>query len=389
MAGKRSKVAAAPAAGLPAGPFDWPRFLGRPAISIDRELASEAIAGRCVLITGAGGSIGSALSLWVAEFAPREIVLLDASRTKLGRIEDRLANRFPGLRGLRFTAVHGNICDPLLLRRLFRIRRPEIVFHAAALKHVPPLERNPFAAMRNNALGTAMLARVAEEHGAERFVFVSTDKAADPHSALGASKRIAELALLAPGSVAAGSGAMQRRAVRLVNVLGSSGSVVPLFLRQIRRGGPVTVTHRQARRYFLPLEETIALLLYACAEGAGEGILVPQPGRPVTVARLARFLIRQTAGPRTVPIAFTALRPGDKVRESLISRRERYCGEAAGVQQFLRRVNSPALPESALDALFCSIREACRRGSREKLLDAVLSAVPEYRPSRLMRSLPA
>ncbi len=381
MAGNRKKSAGESGADLPAGSFDWPRFLGRPAASIDCERAEEALAGRSVLITGAGGSIGSALSLRVAAFAPRELILLDASSKKLRKTGDRLARRF---QRLRRTASHGDICDLSMLRQLFRSRRPEVVFHAAALKYVPSLERNPFAAMRNNALATGELAKIAAEHRAERFVFVSTDKAADPHSALGASKRIAELALLTEGPAA-----MRRRAVRLVNVLGSSGSVVPLFLRQIRRGGPVTITHRQARRYFLPLEETVALLLEACAEGAGDGLLVPQPGRPGTVARLARFLIRQTAGPRAVPIAFTALRPGDKVRESLISRRERYCGGASGRERSLRRVKSPTLPAPEVDALFGRIGEACRAGSRKRLLEAILSGVPEYRPSRLMRNLPA
>ena len=206
-------------------------------------IAEQVVPGRRILLTGAGGSIGSALAKAVIRFEPRLLILLDNSERNLHEIDLELATTVDRN---SYRSVLGDICDAKLLSEIFHRYRPDVVYHAGAFKHVPLMENNPFAAVRNNALGTASLARIAQAEGVASFVMVSTDKAVNPISIMGASKRVAELALLNLNNRN-----NRMSAVRLANVLGSQGSVVPTFLSQISRGGPITVTHPDVSRYFL------------------------------------------------------------------------------------------------------------------------------------------
>jgi FlaA1/EpsC-like NDP-sugar epimerase len=229
-----------------------------------------------------------------------------------------------------------------------------------------------------------LLVQTATKYGSEQFILLSTDKAVDPVNIMGASKRIAELILLAPGSTA-----IRMKAVRLGNVLGSEGSVVPLFVNQILAGGPITVTHPDARRYFLTTEDAVTLLIGAPSVQTGQRILVPELGQPAAMESLARHLIvqMQAGSASLLPIVFTGLRVGDKMCEALLSERESYVAQA-GIS-LLRGVNSPALPAAVLDEVLKQLGQACQQRSLPQLLTAVLRAVPEYRPSALVRAAAA
>jgi FlaA1/EpsC-like NDP-sugar epimerase len=354
-------------------PCAWESFLNRPPLALDRAQAAASLQGKRILITGAGGWIGSALTRGIAEFAPEQLVLLEAAERNLYEIDAAL-RQLPC--PIQHVSVLGSVSHPVLLDELFCRYRPQIVYHAAAFKHVPLMEQNPFAAVENNAIGTNLLVRAALANTeTEQLILLSTDKAVDPVSIMGASKRIAELAMLAPRTAA-----VRMKAVRLGNVLGSEGSIVPLFLKQILSGQPVTVTHREVRRYFLTAADAVNLLLHAASAGSPQGILVPQLGKPVTVEALARYLMH---GSGQVPIVFTQLRPGDKMCEALLSDRESYATRADAGQP-LRAVESPCLPTPVLDEILQQLQQACRERSLEQLLAAVLRAVPEYQPSALM-----
>lgn len=353
----------------------WDVLLQRktpPSIESVAEKYRAAVAGKRLLVTGAGGWIGSALARAAMRGGAREIVLLDAAEGAVHEIAQTLFE----LDGSAHPAVLASVCDAAAIDEVFARYRPQIVFHAAALKHVPLMESNPFAVVANNAIGTYILATAAAKHNSEQMVMVSTDKAVDPFSLMGASKRVAELLMLTRRS-----GTMRAKVVRLGNVLGSTGSIVPLFLRQIARGGPVTVTHTEVRRYFMTLPETVEALLAAISPGCPAGLLAPEPGAPIRVLDLAKYLIARSRQAE-IPIVFTALRPGDKMEESLISTGETYAEERRGL---LRTISSPMPEPATLDADFARLRHAVERRDLELLLEAVLRLVPEYQPSQLLR----
>ena len=294
------------------------------------------------------------------------IVLLEIAEQALFDAERELAAL--GL-GRRVVPVVGSVCDRALLAAVFEEQRPEIVLHAAALKHVPLMESNPFAAVETNALGTWRLAQIAADHDVERMILVSTDKAVAPHSIMGASKRIAELAMLTHPEFAA---------VRLVNVIGSPGSVAPLFAEQIARGGPVTVTHPAAQRFFMTLDEVIALLGEAIESEAARGVLAPEPHEAVLIADLARRMI--TASGQDVPMVFSELRPGDKTEEAMVARGERDAGAATAG---LRRIAGPAFQD--LEGGMRLLEGAVAGRDLPMLLRLVQELVPDYEPSVLLR----
>jgi FlaA1/EpsC-like NDP-sugar epimerase len=362
---------------MPAAPAvsadEWENFLHRKPLRLNQAWANSSLGGKRILITGAGGWIGSALTRALARFAPEHLVLLEAAERNLYQI-DKALQQLPD--PVRQTPVLGSVAHPVLLAEIFNRYQPQIVYHAAAFKHVPLMEQNPFAAIENNALGTNLLVEVAADYGAEQVILLSTDKAADPVNIMGASKRIAELILLARGSAS-----IQMKAVRLGNVLGSEGSVVPLFLQQILLRQPVTITHPEARRYLLTTEDAVTLLLHASSVQREQCILVPQLGEPISMESLARHLIARGNAP-DVPVVFTQLRPGDKICEALLSRRESYVADDDAMP--LRTVESEALSAAVLDEVLEQLRQACRERSLERLLAAVLRAVPEYRPSALV-----
>ena len=291
-------------------------LLGREPVQLDEAGIGTVLAGKTVLVTGAGGSIGSELCRQLARFAPARLVLYELSEFNLYSIEQDLGQRFPNLPLVR---VIGDVKDLAHLQHTCGHWRPQVVFHAAAFKHVPLMEEdhNALAALRNNTLGTWHAARAAAEVRAERFVLISTDKAVNPTNVMGATKRAAEMVV---SMMAAEHPGTRFMAVRFGNVLGSSGSVIPKFKEQIARGGPITVTHPDIIRYFMTIPEAARLVLQAAAIGESGQVLVLDMGEPVKIVDLAKDLIRLSG--RTVDeigIVFSGLRPGEKLFEELLA----------------------------------------------------------------------
>jgi FlaA1/EpsC-like NDP-sugar epimerase len=290
-------------------------LLGREPVQLDEAGVGQVLRGRTVLVTGAGGSIGSELCRQVARFAPARLVLVELSEYNLYRIEQDLSARAGGPETV---ALIADVKDPAQLRAIFERWRPQVVFHAAAYKHVPLMEgANARAALLNNTLGTWHAAQVSADAGVERFVLISTDKAVNPSSVMGATKRAAEMVVSQMAATRPGTRFM---AVRFGNVLGSSGSVIPRFKEQIAQGGPVTVTHPDIVRYFMTIPEAVRLVLQAAAVGDSGQVLVLDMGEPVKIADLARELIRLAGhAPEEVGIEYTGLRAGEKLYEELLA----------------------------------------------------------------------
>ena len=336
-------------------------------------LASHHLAGKRVLITGAGGSIGSALALAVQAYSPASLVLLDTSESGLYQIDRGLHQAGSD----QHIPILGSVANHDTVSHLFEQYQPQIIFHAAALKQVPLMEQNPFAAIENNALGTFTVAQAAIAHRSEQLVLVSTDKAVDPLSIMGASKRIAELVLLTLGVAHT-----RMTAVRLCNVIGSQGSVLPLFLAQIANGGPLTVTHADAQRYFITLSQTVRSLFAALEVGSTPTLLIPDIGTPVRILGLAQHLLQSHASSAT--IEFTGLRPGDKLSEQLISTRERFGTTQNLSNSILHTIESPKTALFDLYAALDELREATHAHNLSQLLLAIRSLVPEYKPSSVI-----
>jgi len=291
-------------------------LLGRPPVKLDMDGISGLLNDKSILVTGAGGSIGSELCRQIARFGPEKIILLDASEESLYRIETEFKHNLPDQ---RVVAVLGGVQNEYLLSRVFNKHRPEIVFHAAAYKHVPLIEKNPWQGILNNVLGTHCVLKQCIENKTGQFLFVSTDKAVRPTNVMGASKRMCELLVQAY----TGNGT-KMMSVRFGNVVGSSGSVIPLFREQIRQGGPVTVTHPEVTRYFMTIPEATQLILQAGYLGDDGSIYILEMGTPVKIADMARDLIRLSGKDpdRDIAIEFTGLRPGEKLYEELITEGE-------------------------------------------------------------------
>jgi FlaA1/EpsC-like NDP-sugar epimerase len=290
-------------------------LMGRQPVRLNMEMIGEYLKGKSILVTGAGGSIGSELSRQVARFLPKRLILFDCTENNLYEIENEMKVDFPYL---RYEPILGNIVNRHTLKRVFSKYRPQVVFHAAAYKHVPMMELNPWEAVFTNVRGTQNLLEFGKEFGVERFVLVSTDKAVRPSNVMGATKRVAELLIQCYNGSCHPSRFM---AVRFGNVIGSSGSVVPLFKKQIARGGPVTVTHPEMTRYFMSISEAAQLILQTGAMGDGGDIFVLDMGFPMKIHNLARDLIRLSGfePDEDVKIVFTGLRPGEKIYEELIT----------------------------------------------------------------------
>ena len=272
------------------------------------------IEGRTIIVTGAGGSIGSELCRQILLHGPAALIMLERSEPQLFVIEQELRTH-PSLNGASLVPVIADISRPKRLQQIFHRFRPHVVFHAAAHKHVPLMELQPEEAIYNNIYATSLLADIAVEYAAERFIFISSDKAVNPTNVMGATKRLGEVYLQAVARRQSGTKFM---AVRFGNVLGSSGSVVPTFARQIDAGGPITVTHPEITRYFMTIPEAVSLVLQSSVFGNSGDIFVLDMGTPVRIADLARKMIA-LAGltPGDVEIAFTGLRPGEKLYEEL------------------------------------------------------------------------
>ncbi len=347
-------------------------LLGREPVELDEEALAAFLTGKVVMVTGAGGSIGSELARQIARFHPSCLLLVERTEGALFDADRELERLWPAA---RIEAQIGDVGDPHRMQAVFAAYRPQVVLHAAAHKHVPLMEDNPTEAVRNNVLATHTLAAIAARHGAEAFVLVSTDKAVRPSSMMGASKRLAELVVQD----------LQRRhpatrfvTVRFGNVMGSAGSVVPIFREQIRRGGPLTVTHPEATRYFMTIPEAAQLVLQAGAIGQAGEILVLDMGRPVSILELAKDMITLSGFKpfEEIAISFTGLRPGEKLVEEL---------EAAGEE--LDRTRHPKIlvgrpaPAPAMDcaATLARLRPLVESGDREGLRAVLAELLPEAR----------
>ncbi|QGY39339.1 NAD-dependent epimerase/dehydratase family protein [Pseudodesulfovibrio cashew] len=344
---------------------DYLDLLGRSPVTLDAERIRRYLTGQTVLVTGCGGSIGSELCRQIVRFSPGHIVLVDMGEYNLYQIQMELEHIL-GFANL--TTVLGSITDRDLMDRTFAEHNPSVVFHAAAYKHVPMLERNPWQAVRNNILGSRTIMETAVKHGVERFVVVSTDKAVRPTNVMGASKRVTELIMQSLH----GQGT-RFMAVRFGNVVGSSGSVIPLFRKQIEAGGPVTVTHPDVTRYFMSIAEASQLILQAGSmgeKGTGGELFVLDMGVPVKIADMARDLIRLSGKePDTdVRIEFTGLREGEKLYEELIT-------EGEGI---VRTEHEKIL---VLGSEYCATAEALNQG-----LEALLEA-SEHHDGETVRTL--
>jgi FlaA1/EpsC-like NDP-sugar epimerase len=344
--------------------LDWFAFLARPRLSSPSAESLEQLRDASIVVTGAGGSIGSALSLALAALRPRELVLLDASEQALHRLQSAIAAVPLPARPSFYLA---NVSDEAHLNEIFEIHRPRLIFHAAAYKHLPLLEEHPLQAIANNALGTLALTRSVFKVGA-RIVLLSTDKAVAPTSILGATKRIAEQIVLAHAGVA----------VRLGNVLGSEGSVSHTFLRQIAASSPITITSPDARRYFLTCEEAVDLLLHAAAQAEPGSLLLPTLARQHSIVSLAKFLIARSTPPTKSQIVFTGLRPGEKPCEALWSSDEQ--PQLEDRHGFLTIQPQPS-SSSLLHRELTRLEKAVADRDLPRALAIVLEIVPGYTPS--------
>lgn len=353
-------------------------LLGRQPVHLDVASIQEELQNQAVLITGAAGSIGSELVRQVARFMPREVVLLDRSENELFKLGMELSAKIPDL---KFFPVVGDILDVGLLREVFSMHRPRTVFHAAAYKHVPMMERNCFQAVTNNIFGTYNVALVARQYGVEQFVLISSDKAVNPTNIMGTTKRVAELIIL---------GLQKTRtrfcSVRFGNVLGSNGSVLPIFEQQISKGGPVTVTHPDAKRYFMTIPEAAQLVLQASAMGQGGEIFVLDMGEAIRITDLASNLIRLSGldPDREVKIIFTGLRPGEKLFEELSFEQE---GMKTTSHEKIRVFDGGTVSFSQVQSWLDALSRAVEAKNVYQLIQTLLTMVPEYQPSEEIRAL--
>ena len=359
-------------------------LLNRAQVPLDRDGMARLIQGRCVIVTGAGGTIGSELARQVAAFGPSTLVLLDNGEYALWQIDLELAETHPRVN--RRTLI-ADIRDEARIRAIFDEHRPELVFHAAALKHVPMVEANPLEGMATNAAGTRHVADAARSAGALAMVLISTDKAVNPTSVMGASKRLAEMYCQALDIAARHThNGMRCITVPFGNVLGSTGSVVPLFQRQLAKGGPLTVTHPDMQRYFMTVREAVGLVLQASVLGVNRtalpseengGIFVLDMGEPVKIVDLARQMIR-LAGlqpEQDIEIRFTGLRPGEKLYEELFHGKEPPVPTGyPGLLMASPRTADPAIVARAID----EISSACRGGQSKLALTLLGRLVPEF-----------
>ena len=345
-------------------------LLGRRPVRLESSFMRTRLSGRVVLVTGAGGSIGSELCRQVARHSPRALVGLDIAETALYQIDQELREQFPGV---PFYPEIGNIQNRRRLDEVFRHHRPSSVFHAAAYKHVPMMEAHLFEAVENNVFGTRNVVRAALACGIEDFVLVSSDKAVRPTNVMGATKRLAELICSARGF----------RAVRFGNVLGSNGSVIPLFKRQIAEGGPVTVTHPDIRRFFMTIPEASELVLQASALGKGGEIFVLDMGQPVRIQDLARNLILLSGlkPELDIKIEFSGLRPGEKLYEELNGTEE---DTIPTTHSKIRIFTGPGVSDESVTRCLEELRLATDARDGTGVVLALKELAPDYNPSSFL-----
>jgi FlaA1/EpsC-like NDP-sugar epimerase len=360
-------------------PLAMEDLLGRPQKVHDRDAMRQLINGRRVMITGAGGTIGSELTRQIALLAPSHLTLLDNGEHALYQIDLELATLHPEVSR---RAILADVRDEERVRHVFSDETPDLVFHAAAFKHVPLSEQNPHEAVLTNVIGSRNIARACGHHGVGTMVLISTDKAVNPASVMGVSKRLAEMYCQALGGDGA-TDATRFVTVRFGNVLGSTGSVVPLFQKQIAAGGPVTVTDQDTTRFFMTTREAVELVLQASAMDAGDHVpgtvFVLDMGDPVRIEDLARQMIRLVGlqPDKDIAIQFTGLRAGEKLHEELSHQAE---GLVPTAQQGILRAAPRTMPLTNLDLEFDGLREAARREDLPAVIQLIQQAVPEFTP---------
>jgi FlaA1/EpsC-like NDP-sugar epimerase len=365
-------------------------LLGRAPVNLDTPEIQRFLAGKRVMVTGAGGSIGSEICRQAMKFCPQRMLLLERAENNLFEIDRELRQRWIGA---ELVPIVADICDAERIAQVFEAEQPQVVFHCAAHKHVPMMEINPCEAIRNNVLGTKTVADAALAVDAQALEMVSTDKAVNPTSVMGATKRVAELyvqslnfAVETPASPFlagtrtgdAGVAATRFTAVRFGNVLGSSGSVVPIFRRQIQAGGPVTVTHADMKRYFMTIPEASQLVMQAGAIGQGGEIFVLDMGEPIRIMDLAKELISRQGLKLGVDIDIqvTGIRPGEKLYEELSCDNEQVVSTShEKIHIWQLPAADPAQVEESIRSLSTVIYQ-----DRRAAIDALMRSVPEYQP---------
>lgn len=357
-------------------------LLGRRPVKINMTDISDYLTDKVVLVTGCGGSIGSELCRQIMRFLPRKMILIDASEENLFNIQTELHHEF---KFKSYETILARVQNQVLINNVFQKYRPDVVFHAAAYKHVPMMEINPWEAFFNNIMGSWTLMEVSKKFGVDRFVLVSTDKAVRPTNVMGASKRVAELLLKSFQG-----GQTRFMAVRFGNVLGSSGSVVPLFERQIRNGGPVTVTHPEVTRYFMTITEAVQLILQSGSMGRGGEIFVLKMGTPVKIVDMAKDLIRLSNNEpdKDIDIIFTGLREGEKLYEELITEGEDIVSTGHDEIMVLNsngKINGFKTQEEVQNWLSKELEELKELGLKmeaEGIKQKLKEIVAEYKPQR-------
>ena len=347
-------------------------LLGREPVSLDTRAIENFIQNKVVLITGAAGSIGSELCRQVAKFRPSQLLLLDQDETGIFNISEELEDKFPRLK------IFSEICDiqdEEKIEQIFSHYHPNVIFHAAAYKHVPLMEVHSDEAVKNNVFGTKIVAESAIKYGVEKFIFVSTDKAVNPTSVMGATKRVGEMICQNLNQ----KNSTKFISVRFGNVLDSRGSVIPIFREQIKKGGPVEVTHPEMKRYFMMTSEACLLVMEAGAMGRGGEVFVLDMGEPVKILDLAKEMIRLSGfePDKDIPIVFTGVRPGEKLFEEILTAEE---GTIATQNQKIFMAKLSRVDENKLNQVLENLREAVKKSNREEIVNILKQLIPSYQP---------
>jgi FlaA1/EpsC-like NDP-sugar epimerase len=348
-------------------------LLGRVPVGLDMDTVRHLVEGKRVLVTGAGGTIGSELSRQIAVLGPKSLVLFERYENALWAVERSVAGLMPGG---RVYSVIADVTDEQRVDEVLADHRPELILHAAAHKHVPLMELNPCEAIKNNVKGMRIVGEAAVRHGVERFVLISSDKAVNPSSVMGATKRVAELLAMA----LAERGPTGFVVVRFGNVMGSNGSVIPLFLEQIKCGGPVTITHPDMRRYFMLIPEAVQLVLQAAALGENGALYVLDMGDEIRVVDMARNLIRLSGfiPEREIPIIYIGMRPGEKLSEELVASDETI--EPSRLEGIKRVRSARALSSASLGRSVADLERFAEKGATGAVMQQLGAMVAMFRP---------
>ena len=367
------QLLADPAAMRQLRPMSLEDLLQREPVQTDKQELHVLLEGKRVLVTGAGGSIGSELCRQIAQYKPASLILFERYENGLHELQLELREKFPVI---KIVPVVGDVAVPDRVNEVLSSTRPELLFHAAAHKHVPLMEANPKEAIRNNVLGTKTVAEASLAAGVERFVLISTDKAVNPTSVMGATKRVAEELIQSLNR----HGQTKFTVVRFGNVLGSNGSVVPRFAEQIQHGGPVTVTHPDIRRFFMTIPEAVQLVLQASVMGHGEDVFVLDMGEQIKVAELAKNMIVLSGlvPDQDIRIVYTGLRPGEKLFEELFEETEQV--KSTSHPKIQRALRSGASSMTAVEQSLMRLELVMSDGDDESLIRWLQQAVPTYQP---------